>query len=33
MTKRIEDSKTSKYENNFFSKSTRRKANTPSPPL
>jgi hypothetical protein len=31
--KKIENSKTSKYENIFFSKFTRRKANTPSPPL
>jgi hypothetical protein len=29
----FEDSKTSKYENNFFSKFTRRKAITPWPPL
>jgi len=31
--KKIEDSKTSKYENKKLSKFTRRKANTPSPPL
>jgi hypothetical protein len=31
--KKIEDSRTSKYENNFFSNFTRSKANTPSPPL
>jgi hypothetical protein len=34
MTRRkIEDSKTSKYQNNFFSKVTTRKAKTTLPPL
>jgi hypothetical protein len=31
--KKIKDSKTSKYKNKKISKFTRRKANTPSPPL